>query len=55
VSFEDLRRVYLPSLRHRVLLNFEAQAEGIETDEVLLKLLAAVPEKAEERVIAKAG
>ena len=31
VSFEDLRRVYLPSLRHRVLLNFEAQAEGIET------------------------
>jgi MoxR-like ATPase len=55
VSFEDLRRVYLPSLRHRVLLNFEAQAEGIETDEVLLKLLAAVPEKAEERVVAKAG
>ena len=28
VSFEDLRRVYLPGLRHRVLLNFEAQAEG---------------------------
>jgi MoxR-like ATPase len=55
VSFEDLRRVYLPSLRHRVLLNFEAQAEGIETDEVLLKLLDAVPEKAEERVVAKAG
>ncbi len=39
VSFEDLRRVYLPSLRHRVLLNFEAQAEGIDTDEVLLKVL----------------
>ena len=45
VSFEDLRRVYLPSLRHRVLLNFEAQAEGIESDEVLLKVLDAVPEK----------
>jgi MoxR-like ATPase len=48
VSFEDLRRVYLPSLRHRVLLNFEAQAEGVEADEVLLKVLDAVPEKAEE-------
>ena len=29
VSFEDIRRVYLPALRHRVLLNFEAQAENI--------------------------
>ena len=52
VSFEDIRRVYLPSLRHRVLLNFEAQAEGIDTDEVLLKVLDAVPEKAEEPVAA---
>ena len=49
VSFEDLRRVYLPGLRHRVLLNFEAQAEGIESDDVLLKVLDAVPEKAEEK------
>ena len=46
VSFEDLRRVYLPGLRHRILLNFEAQAEGIDPDEVLLKILDAVPEKA---------
>src|SRR5262249_9571051 len=29
VSFEDVRRVYLPALRHRILLNFEAQAENI--------------------------
>jgi MoxR-like ATPase len=55
VSFEDLRRVYLPALRHRTLLNFEAQAEGVETDDVLLKVLDAVPEKAEEKVTAKAG
>jgi len=48
VSFEDLRRVYLPSLRHRVLLNFEAQAEGIGADDVLLKILDSVPEKADE-------
>jgi MoxR-like ATPase len=46
VSFEDLRRVYLPALRHRILLNFEAQAEGIDPDDVLLKVLDAVPEKA---------
>jgi MoxR-like ATPase len=49
VSFEDLRRVYLPSLRHRVLLNFEAQAEGIDPDDVLLKVLDSVPEKAETK------
>jgi MoxR-like ATPase len=54
VSFEDLRRVYLPSLRHRVLLNFEAQAEGVDPDNVLLKVLESVPEKAEARVAAVA-
>ncbi|CAN5872850.1 MoxR family ATPase [soil metagenome] len=52
VSFEDIRRVYLPSLRHRVLMNFEAQAEGVEPDEVLLKLLDAVPEKEKETAAA---
>jgi MoxR-like ATPase len=52
VSFEDLRRVYLAGLRHRVLLNFEAQAEGVDPDEVLLKVLDSVPEKAEERAVA---
>ena len=47
VSFEDVRRVYLPAMRHRVLLNFEAQAEGIEADKVLLDILEKVPEKAD--------
>ncbi|HVX12824.1 MAG TPA: MoxR family ATPase [Pirellulales bacterium] len=47
VSFEDVRRVFLPAMRHRVLLNFEAQAEGIEPDRVLLDLLEGVPEKSE--------
>jgi MoxR-like ATPase len=51
VSFEDLRRVYLPAMRHRVLLNFEAQAEGVESDTVLLQVLEHVPEKAEELVM----
>src|SRR5262245_27665192 len=47
VSFEDVRRVYLPAMRHRVILNFEAQAESIDPDHVLLDILEAVPEKAE--------
>jgi MoxR-like ATPase len=48
VSFEDVRRVYLPSMRHRVILNFEAQAEEIDTDHVLLEILEKLPEKAAE-------
>ncbi len=47
VSFEDVRRVLLPAMRHRIIVNFEAQAEGIESDRVLLEILEKVPEKAE--------
>ncbi len=47
VSFEDVRRVYLPAMRHRIVLNFEAQAESIEPDVVLTTLLAEVNEKAD--------
>jgi MoxR-like ATPase len=45
VSFEDIRRVYLPALRHRVLLNFEAQAENMASDTVLAQILNEVSEK----------
>jgi MoxR-like ATPase len=48
VSFEDVRRVYLPAMRHRVILNFEAQAENISTDQVLLDVLEKVPQKVEK-------
>ena len=48
VSYEDIRRVYLPAMRHRVILNFEAQAEGIDPDKVLTDILNNVPEKADE-------
>jgi MoxR-like ATPase len=48
VSFEDVRRVFLPAMRHRVILNFEAEAEGIEPDKVLLEILQNVPEKADD-------
>jgi MoxR-like ATPase len=48
VSFDDIRRVYLPAMRHRVILNFEAAAEGIEPDQVLSEIIKKVPEKAED-------
>jgi MoxR-like ATPase len=47
VGFEDIRKVYLPALRHRILLNFEAQAENIPPDQVLAGILNEVKEKAE--------
>ncbi len=48
VSFEDVRRTFLPAMRHRVILNFEAQAEGLDTDRVLLDILEKLPEKGED-------
>jgi len=48
VSFDDIRRVCLPALRHRVLLNFEAQAEGTESDTVLNDILEKTPTAAEK-------
>ena len=52
VSFEDVRRVFLPAMRHRVILNFEAEAEGIDPDKILLEVLEKVPEKAEDSKVA---
>ena len=46
VGFEDIRRVYLPALRHRLMLSFEAQAENISSDTVLAGILNEVKEKA---------
>ncbi len=42
VAFDDLRAAALPALRHRLILNFEAQAEGISTDSVISELLEKV-------------
>ncbi len=41
-SLDDVARVALPVLRHRVLVNFRAEADGISPDDVIGKLLAAV-------------
>jgi len=44
VSCEDVRRVAKPVLRHRIFTNFNADAEGVSPDNVVEKLLEAVPE-----------
>jgi MoxR-like ATPase len=43
VSFEDVRALAHPVLRHRVLTNFHAQSEGVTSDALVDKLLEAVP------------
>jgi len=43
VSFEDIRALANPVLRHRVLLNFHAESERITTDEIITRLLDVVP------------
>ena len=44
VSYDDIRALAHPVLRHRILLNFHAEAERITTTEVINRLLEAVPE-----------
>jgi len=44
VAFADIRAVALPALRHRVLLNFEADAEGMTPDQIIEAIVAATPE-----------
>jgi len=43
VSFEDIRALAHPVLRHRVLLNFHAESEGVTTDQIIDELLGLVP------------
>jgi MoxR-like ATPase len=46
VSFDDIEAVALPALRHRLIPNFEAEAEGITTDHVIAQILRDVPRDA---------
>lgn len=46
VSIDDLREAALPALRHRLILNFEAQAEGVTTDKIVTELIERVLEYA---------
>src|SRR5947207_5979749 len=47
VSFKDVKDVAVPAMRHRVILNFEGEAEGITTDMVLEKVIAEAPTQIE--------
>ncbi len=53
VSFDDVIGSYLPAMRHRLLLNFEGQAEGIDNDQVLQTIIAETPKTLGEEVKAK--
>ena len=44
VSLDDIRRVAIPVLRHRISTNFQAQAEGLSTDDIVRRLLKEIPE-----------
>ena len=43
-SIDDVKAVVLPAMRHRVLLNFEGEAEGVRADQVLEQVLSKLPE-----------
>jgi len=45
VSFEDIRAVALPSLRHRLILSFEGEAEGVDPDQIIEGVLTRVPSR----------
>jgi MoxR-like ATPase len=47
VSFDDIEAVAPHALRHRLILNFEAEAEGITTEHIITQVLQAVPRSAE--------
>ncbi len=46
VAYADIRDAALPALRHRLILNYEAEAEGMTADRILAQLLTRVPEDA---------
>ena len=48
VSYGDVRALAPPILRHRILLNFHAEAERVTTNDVIQRLLEAVPEPSSE-------
>ncbi len=44
VGLDDVRRIAVPTLRHRISTNFQAQAEGYTTDDVIRRLVEEIPE-----------
>jgi MoxR-like ATPase len=50
VSTEDIRQVALPVLRHRIVTNFNAEAEGIKSDTIVKKLMEHIPRQQYEEL-----
>ena len=43
VTYEDIRALYAPILRHRILLNFHAESDRLKQDDLLKRVLEAMP------------
>ena len=43
IAIDDIKRIAIPVLRHRLSANFQAQAEGMTTDDIVLRLLEDIP------------
>ena len=44
VSIDDIRRIAVPVLRHRIATNFQAQAEGLTSESIVERLVRELPE-----------
>ena len=53
VSFQDIKEVAVPAMRHRVILNFEAEAEGMTTDKVLADVINGLPTQVPDAIGAR--
>ena len=45
VATDDIRRAAIPALRHRIILNFEGEAQGKTAEDVLAEILACIAHK----------
>jgi MoxR-like ATPase len=46
LAYEDVRAVTLPALRHRLILTFDAERNGVSTDDIVSAVVREVPEDA---------
>ena len=51
VTDDDVEALALPVLRHRVVPTFNAEAEGIKVDDIITRIVKAVPRKEAKRVL----
>jgi len=47
VSFDDVVKIAVPAMRHRLILNFEAQAEGVQPDQLIEDIINEVPRESQ--------